>query len=229
MGGGWRQIDLLQAERSDFVVLTIPYEMSEVAPERARARWALAIVAGMLALMTFGLVPNVVAVLLAALALILAGCLSMKDAYESINWPSVVLIAGMLPMAQALDKTGGVKLIVNQVAVLGDLGPHYLLFGLFVITAGLSQFMSNTATAVLLAPIALSSAKMLGVSPYPLLMTVAIAASTAFATPVASPTNTLVLGPGDYRFIDFLKVGLPLIVLSMLVTLLAVPVIFPLK
>ena len=153
----------------------------------------------------------------------------MKDAYDSINWPSLVLIAGMLPMAQALDKTGGVKLIVNQVVVLGELGPHYLMFGLFVITAGLSQFMSNTATAVLLAPIALGSANMLGVSPYPLLMTVAIAASTSFATPVASPTNTLILGPGGYRFIDFLKVGLPLIVLSMLVTLLAVPVIFPLK
>jgi len=135
----------------------------------------------------------------------------------------------MLPMAKALDKTGGVNLIVHQVAALGQLGPHSLMFGLFVITTGLSQFMSNTATAVLLAPIALSSAKMLGVSPYPLLMTVAIAASTAFATPVASPTNTLVLGPGGYRFIDFLKVGLPLIVLSMLITLLVVPVIFPLK
>lgn len=229
MGGGWQQIDLLRTERSDFLVLTIPQEMSEVAPERARARWALAIVAGMLALMTFGLVPNVAAVLLAALAMILSGCLNIKDAYDSINWPSLVLIAGMLPMAQALDKTGGVKLIVNQVVVLGELGPHYLLFGLFVITAGLSQFMSNTATTVLLAPIALSSANMLGVSPYPLLMTVAIAASASFATPVASPTNTLILGPGGYRFIDFFKVGLPLIALSMLVTLLAVPVIFPLK
>ena len=103
------------------------------------------------------------------------------------------------------------------------------MFGLFVITAGLSQFISNTAAAVLLAPIALSSDKMLGVSPYPMLMTVAIAASTAFATPVASPTNTLVLGPGSYRFIDFLKVGLPLIVLSMLIALLVVPVIFPLR
>jgi len=168
-------------------------------------------------------------VLLAALAMILTGCLSLKDAYDSINWQSLVVVAGMLPMAKALDKTGGVNLIVHQVAALGKLGPYSLMFGLFVITTGLSQFMSNTATAVLLAPIALSSAKMLGVSPYPLLMTVAIAASTAFATPVASPTNTLVLGPGGYRFIDFLKVGLPLIVLSMLITLLVVPVIFPLK
>jgi di/tricarboxylate transporter len=229
VGGGWRQIDLLQSERNDFLVLTIPQEMSEVAPERAKAPWALAIVGGMLALMTFNLVPSVAAVLLAALAMVLAGCLTMKDAYNSINWQSLVLIAGMLPMAQAMDKTGGVKLIVNQVAVLGDIGPLALMVGLFVITSFLSQVISNTATAVLVAPIALGSAKILGVSPYPLLMTVAIAASTAFATPVASPVNTLVLGPGGYRFNDFLKVGLPLIVLSMIVTLLAVPVIFPLK
>jgi di/tricarboxylate transporter len=229
VGGGWRQIDLLQAERNDFLVLTIPQEMSEVAPERAMAPWALAIVGGMLALMTFNLVPSVAAVLLAALAMVLAGCLTMKDAYNSINWQSLVLIAGMLPMAQAMDKTGGVKLLVNQVAVLGDIGPLALMVGLFVITSFLSQVISNTATAVLVAPIALGSAKILGVSPYPLLMTVAIAASTAFATPVASPVNTLVLGPGGYRFNDFLKVGLPLIILSMIVTLLAVPVIFPLK
>lgn len=229
MGGGWRQIDLLQDERNDFLVLTIPQEMSEVAPERARMRWALAIVGGMLTLMTFNLVPSVAAVLLAALAMVLAGCLSMKDAYDAINWQSLVLIAGMLPMAQALDKTGGVKLIVDQVVVLGELGPLFLMFGLFVITTGLSQFMSNAATTVLLAPIAIGSATILGVSPYPLLMTVAIAASTSFATPVACSENTLILGPGDYRFNDFLKVGLPLIALSMLVTLLAVPVIFPLK
>ncbi len=229
VGGGWRQIDLIQSERNDFLVLTIPHEMSEVAPERAKAPWALAIVGGMLALMTFNLVPSVAAVLLAALAMVLAGCLTMKDAYNSINWQSLVLIAGMLPMALAMDKTGGVKLIVKQVAVLGDIGPVALMVGLFVITSFLSQVISNTATAVLVAPIALGSAKILGVSPYPLLMTVAIAASTAFATPMASPVNTLVLGPGGYRFNDFLKVGLPLIVLSLVVTLLAVPVIFPLK
>jgi di/tricarboxylate transporter len=227
VGGGWRHIDLLQSERNDFLVLTIPQEMSEVAPERAKAPWALAIVGGMLALMTFNLVPNVAAVLLAALAMVLAGCLTMKDAYNSINWQSLVLIAGMLPMAQAMDKTGGIKLIVNQVAVLGDIGPLALMVGLFLITSFLSQMISNTA--VLVAPIALGSAKILGISPYPLLMTVAIAASTAFATPVASPVNTLVLGPGGYRFNDFLKVGLPLIFLSLAVTLLAVPVIFPLK
>ena len=159
MGGGWQQISLLQAEPSDFLVLTIPQEMSEVAPERAKAPWALAIFVGMLALMTFNLVPSVAAALLAALAMVLVGCLSMKDAYNSINWQSLVLIGGMLPMAQALDKTGGVRLIVNQVAVLGELGPLALMAGLFVITAGLSQVMSNTAAAVLLAPVALGSAR----------------------------------------------------------------------
>ncbi len=229
MGGGWRQIDLLQAERNDFLVLTIPQEMGEVAPMRARVSWALAIFGGMLALMILNLVPNVAAVLLAAVAMILTGCLSLKDAYDSINWQSLVVIAGLLPMAQALDRTGGVNLIVHHVTALGNLGPYALMFGVFAITAGLSHLISNTAAAVLLAPIALSSAKMLGVSPYPLLITVAIAASLSFATPVASPTNTLVLGPGGYRFIDYLKVGLPLVILSMLVTLLAVPVIFPFK
>jgi len=229
MGGGWRQIDLLQGERNDFMVLTIPHEMSEVAPERAKAPWALAILMGMLVLMTFKLVPAVAAVLLAALAMVLVGCLNMKNAYRAMNWQSLVLIAGMLPMAQAMEKTGGVKLIVNQVTVLGDYGPLALMLGLFVITSFLSQVISNTATTVLVAPIALGAAKILGVSPYPLLMTVAMAASTAFATPVASPVNTLVLGPGGYRFNDFVKVGLPLIFLSMLVTLLAVPILFPFK
>lgn len=115
-----------------------------------------------------------------------------------------MLIAGMLPMATALDKTGGLQLMASGLtATLGALGPLALMAGLFVLTALFSQFISNTATTVLMAPIALQAAAELSVSPYPLLMTVAIAASTAFATPIASPVNTLVLGPGDYRFNDF--------------------------
>ena len=229
LGGSWRQIDLLQAEHNDFLVLTIPPERSEVAPERAKAPRALIIVAVMLTVMTFNLIPNVAAVLLATLAMILAGCLGVKEAYNSINWQALVLVASMLPMAQALNKTGGVHLIVEQVTHLGEFGPFTLMVGLFVITSGLSQVISNAATAVLVAPIALKSGVMLGVSPYPLLMIVAIAASTSFATPMGSPVNTLILGPGGYRFKDFLKVGLPLIFLTMLVSLLLVPVIFPLR
>lgn len=181
-------------------------------------------------LMTFKLVPAVTAVLLAALAMVLTRCIVMEEAYKAINWQSLVLIAGMLPMATALEQTGGITLIVDAlVTSLGSMGPYALLAGLFVMTSVLSQFISNTATTVLIAPIAIGAAAGLGVSAYTFLMTVAVAASTAFATPVASPTNTLVLGPGHYRFKDFVKVGVPLILLSMVVTLLAVPFIFPLQ
>jgi len=228
VAGGWQHISRLQGEQTNFIVLTIPEEMDEVAPNRSRAPTALLILVAMLVIMTLNLVPAVTAVLLAAAALVLTRCLSMNDAYGSINWESLVLIAGMLPMATALEKTGGVEIIVNGlVDSLGGSGPIVLMAALFVLTSVFSQFMSNTATTVLVAPIALGAAAGLGVSPYPLLMTVALAASTAFATPVASPVNTLILGPGGYRFNDFVKVGVPLQLLAMVVTLLAVPVLFP--
>ena len=227
IGGGWTQIDLLQGKQKDFLVLNLPKEMSEVAPNRSKAPWALAVTGGMMLLMTFKLVDAVTAVLLAALAMVLTGCVSMKDAYASINWESLVLIAGMLPMATVLEKTGGVELIANGLAdSLGDMGPLVLMAGLFVITSVFSQVISNTATTVLLAPIAVGAALEVGVSPYPYLMTVALAASTAFATPVASPVNTLVMGPGAYKFNDFVKVGVPLQILAMVVTLLSVPLLF---
>ena len=229
MGGGWDQIDALQGRQKDFLVLNLPREMGEVAPNRQRAPWALAVLLGMLALMTFKIVPSVTAVLLAALAMVLTGSISMKNGYTAINWESLVLIAGMLPMATALEKTGGVQLIVHGlVASLGEMGPMALMAGLFLVTSVFSQFISNTATTVLIAPIAMGAAVEAGVSVYPFLMTVALAASTAFSTPVASPVNTLVMGPGEYRFIDFVKLGVPLQLLAMIVTLLTVPVLFPL-
>ena len=230
VGGGWRHIDLLQAEQTDFSVLTIPREMDEVAPYRERTPWALAIVAGMLGLMTFDILPSVTAVLLAGLAMVLARCVTMEEAYKSINWQSIILIAGMLPMATALNKTGALELIVTGlVESLGTLGPLALMAGLFVLTSVFSQFISNTATAVLVAPIALGAATSMELSPYPFLMAVALAASTAFSTPMASPVNTLVLGPGGYRFNDFVKMGVPLQLLAMALTLLVVPLIFPFR
>jgi di/tricarboxylate transporter len=229
MSGAWRHIRRAAAERDEFLVSTLPAEIEEVAPNRPRAPVAVLIVLAMLTIMTFGLLPNVAAVLLAALAMVLARCVSMSEAYGAINWESLVLIAGMLPMATALDRTGGITLIVDGlVDSLGAMGPIAMMTGLFVLTSVLSQFISNTATTVLMAPIALGSAAELGVSPYPLLMTVALAASTAFSTPVASPVNTLVLGPGGYRFMDFVKLGVPLQLLAMAVTLLLVPLVFPL-
>ena len=230
MGGGWTQIDLLQGKQKDFLVLNLPKEMSEVAPNRSKAPWALAVTCGMMLLMTFKLVDAVTAVLLAALAMVLVGCVNMKEAYRSVNWESLVLIAGMLPMATVLEKTGGVELIVDGLTEsLGAVGPIALMGGLFIITSVFSQFISNTATTVLVAPIAVGAAMEAGVSIYPFLMTVALAASTAFSTPVASPVNTLVLGPGGYRFNDFVKLGVPLQVLAMVVTLLLVPLLFPLR
>ncbi len=230
VGGGWKQIRLLQGDRKDFLVLSVAAELEEVAPARSQAPVALLILFGMLALMTFKLVPAVTAVLLAALAMVFFRCVSMEESYKAINWQSLVLIAGMLPIATALEKTGGMKLIVDSLIIgLGDLGPFAVMAGLFVLASVLSQFISNTAATVLIAPVAVGAAQGMGVSPYTFLMTVAVAASTAFATPVSSPVNTLVLGPGEYRFNDFIKVGVPLIMLCMVVTLLIVPLIFPLR
>ena len=226
MSGAWRDIRRAGAERAEFVVVTLPAEIDAAAQARGRAPIAMLIVAAMLVAMTLGLFATVTTVLLAALAMVLTRCVSMREAYAAINWESLVLIAGMLPMATALERTGGVALIVTGlVDSLGTVGPLALMTGLFVLASVLSQFISNT---VLMAPIALGAATQLGVSHDPLLMTVALAASTAFATPVASPVNTLVLGPGGYRFVDFVKLGVPLQVLAMAATLVLVPVVFPL-
>jgi di/tricarboxylate transporter len=226
--GPWRHIDMLQGEHRDFVVVAEPRELSKARLNTGRAPAALIIMLAMLLLLTFEIVPAVVAVLIAAVAMVLAGCLSMDDAYRSINWESVVLIAAILPMATALDKTGGMRLIVDSLITLGGLGPLVMMAALFVLTSAFSQVISNTATMVLVAPIAFGLALELGVSPYAFLMTVAIAASTAFLTPIASPVNTLVLGPGEYRFSDFFKVGILLQLLVLFGTLLTVPLFFPL-
>jgi di/tricarboxylate transporter len=226
--GAWKQISLLQGEQKHFLVLNLPAELSDVAPAYRQAPFALAILLAMVLCMTFGLVPNVAAVLLAALAMGLFRCLRMEDAYRSINWPSLVVIAGMLPLARALEQTGGVTLIADGlVAGLGGFNPLVLLAGVFLLAALVGMFISNTATAVLVAPIAIVAAQKVGVSPYPFAMTVAIAASAAFVTPVSSPVNTLVLAPGGYRFNDFVRVGLPLLLVIMALTLLVTPLLLP--
>ncbi len=195
---------------------------------RSHAPLAIGIMLAMMTAMTLGLVANVIAVLAAAVLLVLTRCLSMEQAYRSINWESVVLIAAIIPMATALDNTGGMDLAAKALLRLaGDLGPLALMAALFVFTSVLSQVVSNTATTVLVAPIALQAALAMEVSPYAMLMTVAIAASTAFATPVASPVNTLVLNPGGYRFADFARAGIPLQLLILVATLLVVPRLFP--
>ncbi|OAM90331.1 SLC13 family permease [Termitidicoccus mucosus] len=227
--GPWKSIRQLQPLTHDFIVLSLPAEVDEVAPALKQAPWALLSLAVMVALMISGVVPNVVAALGACLLMGLFRCVDMDSAYKSINWQSLVLIAGMIPFALALEKTGGVELAVNGLLnLLGDAGPHMLLASLFVLTALIGLFISNTATAVLMAPIALSLAGRVGASPMPFAMIVALAASAAFMTPVSSPVNTLVLGPGQYRFWDFVKIGVPFTLLVLVASVLLVPWMFPL-
>ena len=227
MTGSPRALREAARSRHDLVLLE---DLQDDGSERAhRAPVALAILAAMMLLMTTGAVGNVIAVLLAAVALVITGCVRIEEAYRSINFEAVVLIAAILPMATALDKTGGLAMASEALmASTGDFGPLAVMAVLFVFTAGLSQVVSNTATTVLVAPVALQAALALEVSPYALLMTIAIAASSAFATPVASPVNTLVLSAGGYRFMDFVRVGLPLQLLMLIATLLVVPLFFPL-
>ncbi|MGC8121030.1 SLC13 family permease [Marinobacter sp. VGCF2001] len=227
LAGGWNRLRELQQER-DFVLLDTPEEMEDVPSHGQRAPLALAIMFGMLVLMVSGLTSNLTAVLLAALAMIGSGCVTLPEAYRSLNATSLVLIAGLLPLALAMERSGALALIVDQlVAGLGDAGPRALCVSLFLLTSVFSQFISNTATTVLVAPIAIATAQQMGVNPEPVLMTVALAASTAFATPIASPVNTLVLAPGNYRFLDFAKVGVPLQLLAMGMVIWLTPLLFP--
>jgi di/tricarboxylate transporter len=227
--GRWKHIRNLQKRSHDFVVLTLPAEIDEVAPAASKAPWALACLALMVTLMVTGWVPNVVAALLACLLMGATRCLSLEAAYRAIQWPSLILIVGMMPFSTALQKTGGVDLAVHGLLrVFGESEPRLLLAALFALTSVVGLFVSNTATAVLMAPIALSAAQALGVSPHPFAMTVALAASAAFMTPVSSPVNTLVMVPGKYRFSDFVRIGVPFTILVMILTVLMVPWLLPL-
>jgi di/tricarboxylate transporter len=226
--GPWRNIELLQREHRDFLVADTPRELLEAGRPVRRAPLAATIVLGMLVLMTAGWLAPVLAVVLAAVAMVLTGCVRGEDAYRAISWESVVLIAAFLPLATALEKTGGLALLVDALGgLLGGGTPLLVLGALFILTSALSQVISNTATAVLLAPIALRVALETGYQPEPFLMGVAVAASTAFATPIASPVNILILGPGGYRFGDFFRLGLALQILLLLVSLAVIPRVFP--
>lgn len=229
VAGSWKDIDRLHLLTRDFVLLSLPTEIKEVVPAARKAPYALLSLAVMVVLMVSGAVSNLMAALIGCLLMGAFKCITMDSAYRSIHWPSLILIIGMLPFALALQKTGGIDLAVGGLLnVFGEAGPRLLLAMLFVATAGIGLFISNTATAVLMAPVAVATAQAMGLSPYPFVMTVALAASAAFMTPVSSPVNTLVVDPGGYRFADFLKIGVPFTLLVMLISVLLVPMLFPL-
>jgi di/tricarboxylate transporter len=226
--GSWSHIHHLHSLHHDFVVLEVPSEQANVVPAYRRMPIGLAILTGMVLLTLFDVVPLVAAVLIAVLAAVATRCLTMEDAYRGIHWSSLVLIAGMLPLADALEKTGGTDIVVNALmTTFGNSSSITMLSVIFFLTAGLSLVLSNTASAVLVAPIAIYAAEALGVSPYPFAVAVIIAASAAYSTPVSTPVVTLVVEPGRYGFLSFIKIGVPLLLLTYVATALVTPLIFP--
>lgn len=226
--GSWKLIQAMRNKTKSFFVLDYPTEIERAAPAQSQAPHAVLSIITMVALMVTGIVPNVMAALIACLMLAKFRCVDAKSAYSSIHWSSLILIVGMMPFSTALQKTGGIDLIVDfMISTVGGMGKHWILISLFVLTAVIGLFISNTATAILMAPIAITMAQHLQLSPLPFAMTVAIASSAAFMTPISSPVNTMVLGAANYKFGDFVKIGVPFTILVMLVAVFLIPILFP--
>ncbi|MCO6026080.1 SLC13 family permease [Prevotella cerevisiae] len=229
--GSWNRIAALSSDGDQWVVLGQPLQEAAKITLDYKAPIAAGIMILMIVMMVFDFIPiaPVTAVIIAALLMVVTGCLrNVEAAYKTINWESVVLIAAMMPMSVALEKTGISTLVSNTlVSSLGSLSPTILLAGIYFTTSLLTLFISNTATAVLMAPIALSSAAQLGVSPYAFLFAVAVAASMCFASPFSTPPNALVMQAGHYQFMDYIKVGLPLQIIMGIVMVFVLPLLFP--
>jgi di/tricarboxylate transporter len=210
---------------ADFIVIS---EQSTPPPRREKAPVALTILAAVVGSVLLGWLPISVASVAGASLMVLTRCLTMEDAYRHIEWQVVFLIAGMLPLGIALGQTGAASYLAEGVVgLVGPLGPTAVLAGIFLMTSLATQVIPTAALVVMMAPIAYTSAIEIGVSPLPFLMTLAIAASASFSSPVSHPANTLVMGPGGYRFIDFVKVGVPLTLVVFAITMLLVPILWP--
>lgn len=226
--GPWSEIDGLKSVYENLVIVGSPESMAKNVPQLTPKSYiALGALVLMIALLVFKVVPGAIAALLCAGLVMITGCVPISKAYKGISWTSVVMIAAMIPMGVALQKTGVAQLAAtNLVATLGSWSPTALLGGIFLLTTAFSQTINNSATAVLMAPIALLAATSLGVSPKPFLITVAISASTAFLTPVGTTTNAMVMTAGGYQFKDYVKVGGPLLLFFFIATLVLVPLIW---
>jgi di/tricarboxylate transporter len=210
----------------DFIVLS---EETHKAPLLGKAPLATLVMAGVVGSVIFGLLPIYIAAVAGAILVVLTGCLTMDEAYRSIEWRAVFLIAGMLPLGLAMQQSGAAEWVASGVVdSVGRLGPLAVVAGLYLLTAVAAQVMPTSAVAILVAPLAITTATDLGMSPYALMMTVSLSASASFMSPVAHPANVLIMGPGGYRFIDYIKVGLPLTLVCLLVTLLLLPLVWPL-
>jgi di/tricarboxylate transporter len=223
--GPRNRLQLLGTE-PDFLVLTEAIQEPTV-PRKAPV--AVLVMLGVLLPVIVGWLSIAIAAVVGGTLMILTGCLTMEDAYRYIEWRAVFLIAGMLPLGIAMEQTGAAQFLAERVvSLVGGLGPLAVTVSIFALAALTSQVMPNPAVAVLLAPIALNTASDLGMSPYALMMTVALSTSASFLSPVAHPANLLVLGPGGYRFTDYIKVGLPLTLVVLLVVAFVLPIFWPL-
>jgi di/tricarboxylate transporter len=222
--GHRRKLNILGSE-PDFLVLT---ETAQEIPREEKARTALAIMGAVLVPVILGWLPIYIAVVIGAAVMVMSKCLTMEEAYRYIEWKAVFLIAGMLPLGAALEKTGAARLLAEAVVgSLGPFGPHAVLFGLLAITFLATSIIPTAALVVLMVPIALKTAAGLGISPHTLLMGIAMAASSSFTSPISHPANVLVMGPGGYRFVDYLKLGIPLTLLIFALLMVVLPIFWP--
>lgn len=227
--GTWQDIALLAADQSDVVVVGQPIEESSKVTMDQKAPIAAGVMLLMVLLLVTEIVPAVVAVMTAAVLMVVLGCVrNMEEAYKTVNWESIVLIGGMIPVSIAVEKTGAAGLLSDGlVSALGSYGPLVMLIGVYLTTSIMTMFISNTASTVLLAPIALSAAIQLDANPFPFLFAVAVGASMCFASPFSTPPNALVMSAGRYRFSHYLKVGLPLQMIIGVVMIVVLPLLFP--
>jgi len=227
--GTWENIQNLKRQHENLVICGSPEGMAKNVENLTRKSYiAMGALLLMIILLVLKIVPGSIAALISAGVVIISGCIPISRAYKSISWTSVIMIGAMIPMGLALQKTGTAQLIANNlVSYLGDIHPVLLLAGVFILTTGFSQVINNSATAVLMAPIAIIAAQALNISPEPFMIVVAISASTAFLTPVGTTTNAMVMQAGGYKFVDYFKVGAPLLLLFLIVTLLLVPIFWP--
>ena len=226
--GTWEALDSNLDDPGVLVVDPPEQVRRQAVPLGAGARAALIVLAAMVLALATGVVPPAVAGLIAASLMILLGVLTVEQAQRGISWTTVVLVGGMISMSTAMVSSGAAGLLADRlVDIVGDAGPHALLLGLFLLTAVLGQLISNMATALIVIPIAISAAADMDVSAKPVLMAVTVSAAASFLTPVATPANLMVMGPGGYRFSDYWKLGLPMLVLFGVVAVLLVPVFWP--
>jgi di/tricarboxylate transporter len=225
----WEDIKAIQDESKDFLIVGHPEELAkEVGKISSKGIIAIFAMTFMVTLLVAGIFSSAIVVMMTAMILVAGGCINMNQSYRSINWNVVIIIAGMIPMGVALQKTGAAKLIADSmVGFLGQMHPTFFLAGVFLITTTLSQVMSNSATSILMAPIIISAALELGYSPIPFMMVLAVSASTAFLTPFGTTTNMMVMNAGNYTFKDYAKVGAGLLFIFFVISIILIPLIWP--